>query len=151
MAGKTIQPMVLSTTVTWQNKRVKRGESESFPDWCWCLAGKDGDSIQMVGSPAFLIRLSTSCKHFFYFSDSTWALNFERPCYLRGGICLKQGTPRCEPFRGPCRAFTVCCKIKRSWQKQPSQRTPAKDMKHGSACPNKSKQYSSLANQLFYH
>ncbi|CAH6787102.1 Gm6040 [Phodopus roborovskii] len=40
------------------------------------------------------------------------ALNFERPCYLRGGICLKQGTPNCEPFRGPCRAFTVCCKIR---------------------------------------
>ncbi|ERE87749.1 Defensin propeptide containing protein [Cricetulus griseus] len=39
------------------------------------------------------------------------ALNFERPCYLRGGICLKQGTPNCEPFRGPCRAFMVCCKI----------------------------------------
>uniref|UniRef100_A0AC11CKQ0 Uncharacterized protein n=1 Tax=Ovis aries TaxID=9940 RepID=A0AC11CKQ0_SHEEP len=46
--------------------------------------------------------------------DSTRALNFERPCYLRGGICLKQGTPSCEPFRGPCRAFTVCCKIKPS-------------------------------------
>uniref|UniRef100_A0A8C5K1H5 Predicted gene 6040 n=1 Tax=Jaculus jaculus TaxID=51337 RepID=A0A8C5K1H5_JACJA len=43
----------------------------------------------------------------------TWALNFERPCYLRGGICMKQGTPNCEPFRGPCRAFTVCCKIKK--------------------------------------
>uniref|UniRef100_A0A8C8T506 Predicted gene 6040 n=1 Tax=Peromyscus maniculatus bairdii TaxID=230844 RepID=A0A8C8T506_PERMB len=40
------------------------------------------------------------------------ALHFERPCYLRGGICLKQGTPNCEPFRGPCRAFTVCCKIR---------------------------------------
>ncbi|KAM4837322.1 uncharacterized protein RHO17_022645 isoform 1-T1 [Thomomys bottae] len=39
-------------------------------------------------------------------------LNFKRPCYLRGGICLKQGTPNCEPFRGPCRAFTVCCKIR---------------------------------------
>uniref|UniRef100_A0A8C2RCZ7 Beta-defensin n=1 Tax=Capra hircus TaxID=9925 RepID=A0A8C2RCZ7_CAPHI len=45
---------------------------------------------------------------------STRALNFERPCYLRGGICLKRGTPSCEPFRGPCRAFTVCCKIKPS-------------------------------------
>uniref|UniRef100_A0A5F4WG91 Beta-defensin n=1 Tax=Callithrix jacchus TaxID=9483 RepID=A0A5F4WG91_CALJA len=44
----------------------------------------------------------------------TRALNFERPCYLRGGICLKQGTPDCEPFRGPCRVFTVCCKIRRS-------------------------------------
>uniref|UniRef100_A0A8C8YNW2 Beta-defensin 5 n=1 Tax=Prolemur simus TaxID=1328070 RepID=A0A8C8YNW2_PROSS len=43
----------------------------------------------------------------------TGALNFERPCYLRGGICLKQGTPDCEPFRGPCRAFTICCKIRR--------------------------------------
>uniref|UniRef100_A0A452QFE8 Beta-defensin n=1 Tax=Ursus americanus TaxID=9643 RepID=A0A452QFE8_URSAM len=42
------------------------------------------------------------------------SFNFERPCYLRGGICLKQGTPNCEPFRGPCRAFTVCCKVKRS-------------------------------------
>uniref|UniRef100_A0A4W2C1F9 Beta-defensin n=1 Tax=Bos indicus x Bos taurus TaxID=30522 RepID=A0A4W2C1F9_BOBOX len=41
-------------------------------------------------------------------------LNFERPCHLRGRICLKQGTPSCEPFRGPCRAFTVCCKIKPS-------------------------------------
>uniref|UniRef100_A0A673STV6 Uncharacterized protein n=1 Tax=Suricata suricatta TaxID=37032 RepID=A0A673STV6_SURSU len=38
--------------------------------------------------------------------------NFKRPCYLRGGICLKQGTPNCEPFQGPCRAFTVCCKVK---------------------------------------
>uniref|UniRef100_A0A8C7AMX7 Uncharacterized protein n=1 Tax=Neovison vison TaxID=452646 RepID=A0A8C7AMX7_NEOVI len=46
--------------------------------------------------------------------DSTRGFNFERPCYLRGGICLKQGTPDCEPFRGPCRAFTVCCKVKRS-------------------------------------
>ncbi|EFB20631.1 hypothetical protein PANDA_020329, partial [Ailuropoda melanoleuca] len=46
--------------------------------------------------------------------DGTRAFNFERPCYLRGGICLKQGTPNCEPFRGPCRAFTVCCKVKRS-------------------------------------
>uniref|UniRef100_A0A8C0E311 Uncharacterized protein n=1 Tax=Balaenoptera musculus TaxID=9771 RepID=A0A8C0E311_BALMU len=45
--------------------------------------------------------------------DSSRALNFERPCYFRGGICLKQVTPSCEPFRGPCRAFTVCCKIKR--------------------------------------
>uniref|UniRef100_A0A2K6EG02 Beta/alpha-defensin C-terminal domain-containing protein n=1 Tax=Propithecus coquereli TaxID=379532 RepID=A0A2K6EG02_PROCO len=44
---------------------------------------------------------------------TTRALNFERPCYLRGGICLKQGTPNCEPFRGPCQAFTVCCKIRR--------------------------------------
>uniref|UniRef100_A0A7N9CWJ6 Uncharacterized protein n=1 Tax=Macaca fascicularis TaxID=9541 RepID=A0A7N9CWJ6_MACFA len=44
----------------------------------------------------------------------TRALHFERPCYLRGGICLKRGTPNCEPFRGPCRAFTVCCKIRRS-------------------------------------
>uniref|UniRef100_A0A8C0VZA6 Uncharacterized protein n=1 Tax=Castor canadensis TaxID=51338 RepID=A0A8C0VZA6_CASCN len=44
----------------------------------------------------------------------TRALNFERPCYLRGGICLKRGSPNCEPFRGPCRAFTVCCKIRRS-------------------------------------
>uniref|UniRef100_A0A8W4FBG8 Uncharacterized protein n=1 Tax=Sus scrofa TaxID=9823 RepID=A0A8W4FBG8_PIG len=42
------------------------------------------------------------------------ALNFQRPCYLRGGICLKQGTPNCEPFQGPCRAFTMCCKIKKS-------------------------------------
>ncbi|KAM7328851.1 hypothetical protein ACRRTK_012943 [Alexandromys fortis] len=40
------------------------------------------------------------------------AFNSERPCYLRGGICLKQGTPNCEPFRGLCRAFTVCCKIR---------------------------------------
>uniref|UniRef100_A0A4W2HWL4 Beta/alpha-defensin C-terminal domain-containing protein n=1 Tax=Bos indicus x Bos taurus TaxID=30522 RepID=A0A4W2HWL4_BOBOX len=46
--------------------------------------------------------------------ESTRALNFERPCRLRGGICLKQGTPSCEPFRGPCRAFIVCCKIKPS-------------------------------------
>uniref|UniRef100_G1QFP4 Uncharacterized protein n=1 Tax=Myotis lucifugus TaxID=59463 RepID=G1QFP4_MYOLU len=44
--------------------------------------------------------------------DSTGALNFERPCYLRGGICLKQGTPNCKPFQGPCRAFTICCRIK---------------------------------------
>uniref|UniRef100_A0A8C5YC31 Beta-defensin 5 n=1 Tax=Microcebus murinus TaxID=30608 RepID=A0A8C5YC31_MICMU len=43
----------------------------------------------------------------------TRVLNFERPCYLRGGICLKKGSPNCEPFRGPCRAFTVCCKIRR--------------------------------------
>lgn len=49
-----------------------------------------------------------------HFADRTRAFNFERPCYLRGGICLKQGTPNCEPFRGPCRAFTVCCKVKRS-------------------------------------
>uniref|UniRef100_A0A8C6EH82 Uncharacterized protein n=1 Tax=Moschus moschiferus TaxID=68415 RepID=A0A8C6EH82_MOSMO len=48
------------------------------------------------------------------FQVLTRALNFERPCHLRGGICLKQGTPSCEPFRGPCRAFTVCCKIKPS-------------------------------------
>ncbi|KAM7227353.1 hypothetical protein CapIbe_021766, partial [Capra ibex] len=34
--------------------------------------------------------------------DSTRALNFERPCHLRDGICLKRGTPSCEPFRGPC-------------------------------------------------
>uniref|UniRef100_A0A667HWQ4 Uncharacterized protein n=1 Tax=Lynx canadensis TaxID=61383 RepID=A0A667HWQ4_LYNCA len=46
---------------------------------------------------------------------ATRAFNFERPCYLRGGICLKQGTPDCEPFRGPCRAFTVCCKVKGLW------------------------------------
>uniref|UniRef100_A0A8D0NDK2 Uncharacterized protein n=1 Tax=Sus scrofa TaxID=9823 RepID=A0A8D0NDK2_PIG len=46
--------------------------------------------------------------------DSMRALNFQRPCYLRGGICLKQGTPNCEPFQGPCRAFTMCCKIKKS-------------------------------------
>uniref|UniRef100_A0A8C6S2Y2 Predicted gene 6040 n=1 Tax=Nannospalax galili TaxID=1026970 RepID=A0A8C6S2Y2_NANGA len=39
------------------------------------------------------------------------ARSFERPCYLRGGICLKQGTPNCEPFRGPC-AFTVCSKMR---------------------------------------
>uniref|UniRef100_A0A8D2ATQ4 Beta-defensin n=1 Tax=Sciurus vulgaris TaxID=55149 RepID=A0A8D2ATQ4_SCIVU len=55
-------------------------------------------------------------KLFFFFSLTqviwkglTRALNFERPCYLRGGICLKRGSPNCEPFRGPCRAFTVCC------------------------------------------
>ncbi|KAM5175548.1 uncharacterized protein ACOB7L_015020 [Callospermophilus lateralis] len=42
------------------------------------------------------------------------ALSFERPCYLWGGICLKRGTPNCESFRGPCRAFTVCCKIRSS-------------------------------------
>uniref|UniRef100_G3VN70 Uncharacterized protein n=1 Tax=Sarcophilus harrisii TaxID=9305 RepID=G3VN70_SARHA len=35
-----------------------------------------------------------------------------RPCYLRGGVCLKRGTPGCVPFRGPCREFTVCCKRK---------------------------------------
>uniref|UniRef100_A0A4W2DJA5 Beta-defensin n=1 Tax=Bos indicus x Bos taurus TaxID=30522 RepID=A0A4W2DJA5_BOBOX len=46
-------------------------------------------------------RLLSSCR-----------LNFERPCHLRGEICLKQGT--CEAFRGPCQAFTVCCKIKPS-------------------------------------
>uniref|UniRef100_A0A8B9Y9P0 Uncharacterized protein n=1 Tax=Bos mutus grunniens TaxID=30521 RepID=A0A8B9Y9P0_BOSMU len=46
----------------------------------------------------------------FSFSNSIRVLNFERPCHLRGGICLKQGT--CEPFRGPCQAFTICCKIK---------------------------------------
>uniref|UniRef100_A0A4W2BJX4 Uncharacterized protein n=1 Tax=Bos indicus x Bos taurus TaxID=30522 RepID=A0A4W2BJX4_BOBOX len=46
--------------------------------------------------------------------QNTRALNFERPSRLLGGICLKQGTPSCEPFRGPCRAFTVCCKIKPS-------------------------------------
>uniref|UniRef100_A0A2I3GFY5 Beta/alpha-defensin C-terminal domain-containing protein n=1 Tax=Nomascus leucogenys TaxID=61853 RepID=A0A2I3GFY5_NOMLE len=39
----------------------------------------------------------------------TRAVRFERP-----GICLKRGTPNCEPFRGPCRAFTVCCKVRRS-------------------------------------
>ncbi|KAM6149642.1 uncharacterized protein O8D03_018390 [Erethizon dorsatum] len=39
---------------------------------------------------------------------------FERPCNLRGGICLKLGTPNCEPFRGPYRAFTACCRIRRS-------------------------------------
>uniref|UniRef100_A0A4W2HSN6 Beta/alpha-defensin C-terminal domain-containing protein n=1 Tax=Bos indicus x Bos taurus TaxID=30522 RepID=A0A4W2HSN6_BOBOX len=46
--------------------------------------------------------------------DSTRVLNFQRPCRLLGGICLKQGTPSCEPFRGPYRAFTVCCKIQLS-------------------------------------
>ncbi|KAG3294234.1 hypothetical protein H1C71_040531, partial [Ictidomys tridecemlineatus] len=40
------------------------------------------------------------------------ALSFERPCFLRGGICQKRGTPNCESFRGPCRAFAVCCKIR---------------------------------------
>ncbi|CAD7680725.1 unnamed protein product [Nyctereutes procyonoides] len=57
--------------------------------------------------------------------DSTGAFNFERPCYLRGGICLKRGTPNCEPFRGPCRAFTVCCKVKGSGRKWSSQGTLA--------------------------
>uniref|UniRef100_A0A8C9JPU9 Uncharacterized protein n=1 Tax=Panthera tigris altaica TaxID=74533 RepID=A0A8C9JPU9_PANTA len=51
----------------------------------------------------------------YHFPAATRAFNFERPCYLRGGICLKQGTPDCEPFRGPCRAFTVCCKVKGLW------------------------------------
>ncbi|XP_047713183.1 uncharacterized protein LOC125164466 isoform X11 [Prionailurus viverrinus] len=51
----------------------------------------------------------------YHFPAATKAFNFERPCYLRGGICLKQGTPDCEPFRGPCRAFTVCCKVKGLW------------------------------------
>ncbi|KAM4802209.1 uncharacterized protein ACH125_000942 [Urocitellus parryii] len=44
----------------------------------------------------------------------TRALSFERPCFLRGGICLKRGAPNCEPFRGPWWAFTVCCKIRSS-------------------------------------
>uniref|UniRef100_A0A8I3S2P0 Uncharacterized protein n=1 Tax=Canis lupus familiaris TaxID=9615 RepID=A0A8I3S2P0_CANLF len=57
--------------------------------------------------------------------DSTGAFNFERPCYLRGGNCLKRGTPNCEPFRGPCRAFTVCCKAKGSGRKRSSQGTLA--------------------------
>uniref|UniRef100_A0A8B9Y897 Uncharacterized protein n=1 Tax=Bos mutus grunniens TaxID=30521 RepID=A0A8B9Y897_BOSMU len=51
-------------------------------------------------------------------SKSLQAINagevFERPSRLPGGICLKQGTPSYEPFRGPCWAFTVCCKIKPS-------------------------------------
>ncbi|KAM9194434.1 uncharacterized protein ACIGJ3_019173 [Trichechus inunguis] len=58
----------------------------------------------------FLIALFTI---FQVLTGNTRALSFERPCYLRGGICLKQGTPDCEPFRGPCRAFTVCCKVRK--------------------------------------
>uniref|UniRef100_A0A4X2KEZ9 Uncharacterized protein n=1 Tax=Vombatus ursinus TaxID=29139 RepID=A0A4X2KEZ9_VOMUR len=38
--------------------------------------------------------------------------SYERPCYLRGGVCLKRGTPGCVPFKGPCREFTACCKRK---------------------------------------
>ncbi|CAK7295800.1 hypothetical protein VULLAG_LOCUS4972 [Vulpes lagopus] len=78
--------------------------------------------------------------------DSTGAFNFERPCYLRGGICLKRGTPNCEPFRGPCRAFTVCCKVKGSGRKWSSQGTLAPEPK---AAPLV-KQRASLINQLFY-
>ncbi|KAM5311715.1 uncharacterized protein AAES06_021501 isoform 1-T5 [Glossophaga mutica] len=59
----------------------------------------------------FLTALFTICQAL---PDNTRALSFERPCYLRGGVCLKQGTPNCEPYRGPCRAFTICCRIKRS-------------------------------------
>ena len=87
----------------------------------------------------------------FHFPDSSRALNFERPCYLQGGICLKQVTPSCEPFRGPCRAFTVCCKIKRRWWRNPSQGILAREPKHGSSGPNKSKQFSRLHGRLFYH
>lgn len=59
-------------------------------------------------------RMPASHRLHFFLADSTGALNFERPCYLRGGICLKRGTPNCEPFHGPCRAFTICCRIKRN-------------------------------------
>uniref|UniRef100_A0A8C2VYW0 Uncharacterized protein n=1 Tax=Chinchilla lanigera TaxID=34839 RepID=A0A8C2VYW0_CHILA len=41
-------------------------------------------------------------------------LQFERPCNLQGGICLKLGAPKCEPFREPCQAFTAYCRIWRS-------------------------------------
>ncbi|EPQ16741.1 hypothetical protein D623_10001961 [Myotis brandtii] len=60
-------------------------------------------------------RRPPPCTNFVHMAtNSTGALNFERPCYLRGGICLKRGTPNCKPIQGPCRAFTICCRIKRN-------------------------------------
>ena len=70
------------------------------------------------------------------------ALNFERPCYLRGGICLKTGTPNCEPFRGPCRAFTVCCKI-RSWHARGSRNLAGEGSECGSCGLSESNMFKS--------
>uniref|UniRef100_A0A5F8G9M4 Uncharacterized protein n=1 Tax=Monodelphis domestica TaxID=13616 RepID=A0A5F8G9M4_MONDO len=57
-------------------------------------------------------QLQTLDEPLFLCAGSTRGFFYERPCYLRGGVCLKRGTPGCVPFRGPCREFTVCCKRK---------------------------------------
>ncbi|XP_058575856.1 uncharacterized protein LOC131506338 isoform X4 [Neofelis nebulosa] len=92
-------------TATWVTSCDPRasGRREAFGT----LSSVTMRLLQVVLAAVFII--------FQVLPAATRAFNFERPCYLRGGICLKQGTPDCEPFRGPCRAFTVCCKVKGLW------------------------------------
>lgn len=88
-----------NSDVLRQDERAKRAEGEvSEPTHsCRGFAGNDGDPVWLLRSPAFPVGLPASDKHLFVLQTAP-GLRVERSRFLKGGLCLKQGTSAREPI-----------------------------------------------------